>query len=489
MSSELKKVDNFIDNRRIATSNGKYIPGIEPATGRAFYHLADSSPSDADAAIDAAEKAFTSWSETTRSERSRLLMRIADLIEARSETLALAESRDQGKPVWLARTMDIPRSVVNFKTFASALLHTENMSTQLEEHSANNHVTRSAVGVCLLISPWNLPLYLLTFKMAPALACGNTVVCKPSELSSYTAHLLCDICLEAGLPPGVVNMVFGSGIGVGDYLVSDPRVKVISFTGSVQTAQKIRISAAPHLKKLSFELGGKNPSIIFDDCDLDKCVKTSIRSSFLNQGEICLCTSRIFVQSTVFEKFLEKFVEETRKLKVGNPNDDGNFLGALNSHAHLLKVQSFVAMAKKNNVKILCGLEDLQLEDRFKEGYFMRPTVLEGADDDSPLMQEEIFGPVVCISPFNSIDEVAKRANNTKYGLSACIWSNNINTVNYLSQKIKAGTIWVNCWLVRDLHVPFGGVKESGTGREGVKSSFEFYTESKVVCVQTAKPS
>lgn len=474
-------INNYINGERITTPT--YLDGFDPANDKVFLKIADSDVTQAAQAVSAAENAFVEWSRTDVNERCRLMQVLAGLLEDHMEEFARAESRDQGKPVWLARKVDIPRAVLNFRMYAGSMLYDSDKSTYQESMHTLNYTSKEPVGVALLISPWNLPLYLLTFKMAPALIAGNTIVCKPSEFTSLTASMLCDLCAQAGFPAGVVNIVFGTGSRAGSALVQDPRIRLISFTGSTPTAHKIRSLAAPFNKKLSLELGGKNAAVIFDDCDFDKCIQTTIRSSFMNQGEICLCTSLIFVQKGIYKRFVERFVQETKKLKVGDPKEE-NFMGPLNSSPHMKKVQGYIDLAKSSGLQILCGQEDLELKEELKDGYFVRPHVITGMSDDSPLMQEEIFGPVTCITPFETEAEVVTRVNKSQYGLSATVWSSNINTVHKVSRQLRVGTVWVNCWMIRDLRMPFGGFKDSGVGREGLVESLEFYTEARVVCVQ-----
>lgn len=417
------------------------------------------------------------------------MRKIADLIEAQFDEFAEAESKDQGKPVLLARTVDIPRACLNFRFFASTIISSsaENRADVLANVGALNYTIRSPIGVAGLISPWNLPIYLLTFKIAPAIAAGNTVVCKPSEMTSVTAWMMAKVLNEAGLPPGVVNLVMGTGPKAGAAIVRHPDVPVISFTGSTVTGQAITETTAPFYKKTSLELGGKNAAIIFDDADLEKSIATTVRSSFANQGEICLCTSRVYVQKGIYDQFLEGFVERTRQLKVGAPKDPATNVGALVSKEHLAKVLGYVKLAVNEGGEIVCGEgkdSPLELPNPHTEGYFMRPTVITGLSDNTRCMQEEIFGPVVAIVPFENEEEVIKRANGVKYGLAAVIWSENLSRTHRVAKRLQAGTVWCNCWLVRDLNMPFGGVKASGIGREGAKESYEFYTEVKTVCVK-----
>jgi len=460
---------------------GKFLESFNPATGKPFLLVPDSGEEDIDAAVVAAKQAFPGWSHTPAEERSRILNKIADLIEADLDEFAQAESKDNGKTVALARAMDIPRAVANFRFFASAILHHEEISTTID--GAINYTTRSPVGVAGLISPWNLPLYLLTWKVAPAIAVGNTVVAKPSEMTSLTAWMMCGLLEKAGLPKGVVNMVFGRGPTVGAALVRHKDVPIISFTGGTLTAQRIITDSARHYKKLSLELGGKNPNIIFDDADLSQAVPTSIRSSFANQGEICLCGSRIFVQKGIYDKFLAQFIEAASKIKVGDPNDRNSMMGALISEEHLVKVNYYIDLARQEGGSIVLGGDQPALSDEFRNGYWLNPTIITNIPYTSRVQQEEIFGPVVTITPFETDEEVIEMANSVEYGLASSVWTENLKRAHRVAQEIKSGTVWVNTWLKRDLRVPFGGMKHSGIGREGGDHSIDFYTEQKTICI------
>ncbi|XP_056422566.1 HBS1-like protein isoform X2 [Hyla sarda] len=438
------------------------------------------------AAVDAAKAAFPIWSTWSAQDRSRVMNKLADLIENHLEEFAQAESKDQGKTVTFARTVDIPRSAYNFRFFASSILHHTTECTQMDHLNCMNYTVRTPIGVAGLISPWNLPLYLLTWKIAPAIACGNTVVAKPSEMTSVTAWMMCRFLSEAGVPPGVVNIVFGTGPKAGEALVCHPDVPVISFTGSTGTAQRIIEKSAPYCKKLSLELGGKNPAIVFEDANLDECVTTTVRSSFSNQGEICLCTSRIYVQRSIYNEFLQKFVEATRKWKVSFPSDPTASMGALISEMHLAKVRNYVKKALAEGATIKCGesVDTLNIPPSNRSGYFMLPTVITGLKEESCCMQEEIFGPVTCVVPFDTEEEAIEKANGVKYGLAATIWTRDVARTHRVAKRLQAGLIWTNCWLVRDLNLPFGGMKASGLGREGAKDSYEFFTEVKTVTIK-----
>ena len=477
------RIKNFINGEFVEPGEGRYLDNIDPSTGAVYSELPDSSEIDVARAVIAAKKAFKKWSETSAQVRAQILNRIADLLEARIEEFAIAESRDQGKPLKLARETEIPRAVANFRFFAGAILHSQEMSAT-GANGALNYVLRQPIGVAGLISPWNLPLYLLTWKIAPAIAVGNTCVAKPSEVTPMTAFMLGEVFNQAGVPPGVVNIVFGRGASAGATLVEHPAVPLISFTGGTATGEQIQRLAAPFFKKISLELGGKNPNIIFDDADMKKCIPTTIRSSFQNQGEICLCGSRIFVQEAIYNDFLGQFNDEVEKLIVGDPNDAATFMGPLVSAQHLDKVLGCVEKAKKDGGKILTGGERLRLSGRLANGYFMRPTIIADLDRCSEINQEEIFGPVVTILPFKYMHEVADWSNTVRYGLSASVWTTDLSRAHKMAQKLEVGTVWVNTWLNRDLRMPFGGQKASGYGREGGEYSLDFYTEQKTVCVE-----
>ncbi len=479
----MQKLKNYIGSGFQDPAEGKYFTKHSPINGQPIYELPDSTEVDVVKAIQSAQKAFEDWSKTPAAERSRLLMKTADAIDARLDDLARAETQDVGKPLSLSRELDIPRASSNFRFFASAILHKTEMATDMDGE-AINYVLRQPVGVAGLIAPWNLPLYLMTWKMAPALACGNTVVCKPSEFTSMTSYLLAEIMHEVGFPKGVVNFVFGQGEPAGRYLVQHPGVPLISFTGGTVTGQRVQTLAAQNVKKLSLELGGKNATIVLKDAELAKWMPQIVRASFLNQGEICLCGSRILVQEEIYDDFCEKFVEEVKKLKVGDPFDETTKIGPLVSAQHRDKVLSCIELAKKDEGRILLGSDPLDLPEKLKNGYFVAPTVIKELTQCSELHQTEVFGPVVSINSFKYPHDAVKWANNTAYGLSASIWTKNLTLAHKLAAGLNVGTVWVNSWLKRDLRVPFGGVKQSGIGREGGNWSLDFFTQTKTVCIQ-----
>jgi len=479
-------IDNYIGGELVEPVSQVYLENFEPATGEVYSLIADSDERDVESAVAAAKAAFPAWSTTSAEDRFAVLMRLCGLIERDLEALAQAESRDNGKPITLARSIDIPRAVANFRFYATAAMHLANESHDTVGRNAINYTLRQPLGVVGCISPWNLPIYLFTWKVAPAIAAGCTVVAKPSEVTPMTAYLLSKLCIEAGLPAGVLNIVHGLGPKVGSAIVGHRDTKAISFTGGTKTGEEIARTAAPMFKKLSLELGGKNPNIIFADCDYEEMLATSVRSSFSNQGEICLCGSRIFVERPLYERFRNDFVERVKALKVGDPADDGTDVGAIVSKQHFDKIMSYIELAKEEGGEILTGGNSILFpaETRNRKGWFIEPTVIEGLPFDCRTNQEEIFGPVVTIQPFDSEEEVLAYANSVRYGLSATVWTENLSRAHRVASKLESGIVWINCWLLRDLRTPFGGVKDSGVGREGGFEALRFFTEEKNVCVK-----
>jgi len=477
------QIKNFIGGEFVEPVDGKYLDNIEPATGKPYSQVPDSDARDVDLAVAAADKAFTEWSKRTAGERSSFLLRIADLIERDVEKFARAESIDTGKPISLARSLDIPRAIANFRFFATAILHTES-EAHITDNLAFNYTLRQPRGIAGLISPWNLPLYLLSWKIAPAIAVGNTAIAKPSELTPMTAYMLCEIAREAGLPNGVLNVVHGTGPNVGAAITAHPKINTISFTGGTVTGRKVAEACAPLFKKVSLELGGKNPNIVFADADLDAAIAGSVRSSFANQGQICLCGSRVFVERSAYNDFVERFIDQASQLKMGDPLDEKTEQGAIVNKAQLDKIKFYVDLGQKEGGKIaLGGNAPEPPNDRCREGYFFPPTVITGLPVSCRTNQEEIFGPVVTITPFDNEEEVIAYANDCDYGLASSVWTQNLNRAHRVAEQINTGTVWVNCWLVRDLRVPFGGMKQSGVGREGGEEALRFFTEPKNVCI------
>ncbi len=476
------QLTNYVGGLFCEPLDGQYIKNIDPSTGQQYGDIPNSQAADVEQAVVAAKKAFPSWSRTTPEERFMILNRIATLIDEHLDALALAECVDNGKPLWLCKDVDIPRASSNFRFFATASMQFASTS-HMSENAGINYTLRQPIGVVGCISPWNLPLYLFTWKIAPALAAGNCVIAKPSEVTPVSAYLLSVICHEAGLPPGVLNILHGDGPGCGEAIVQHPDIKAISFTGSTRAGERIAAIAAPQFKKLSLELGGKNPNIIFADCDWDKMMQTTIRSSFANQGQICLCGSRILIESSVYEKFKTEFVARVQKMKVGDPLDETNRQGALVSKPHFEKVMRCIEIAQADGGTILCGGKAVQPEGRCANGYFIEPTVIEGLGPHCQTNTEEIFGPVVTLQPFETIEEALILANATSYGLSTTIWTQDISKAHLVAANVDCGIVWINCWLVRDLRTPFGGTKNSGVGREGGWEAMRFFTEAKNVCI------
>jgi aminomuconate-semialdehyde/2-hydroxymuconate-6-semialdehyde dehydrogenase len=468
----LRRLANFIGGRFVAPQSGQYLDDIDPSTEEVIAEIPDSDERDIDAAVQAAKRAFPAWSRTAAAERSRLLLKLADAIEENFDELVELESLDSGKPRSLAKILDIPRAVANFRFFATAILH-QSSDAHITDSVAINYTLRQPFGVVGLISPWNLPLYLLSWKIAPAIAAGNTCVAKPSEMTPLTANRLAELSIDAGIPPGVINIVHGLGGKAGRALTCHEDVAAISFTGGTVTGAAVAANAAPRFKKLSLELGGKNPTVVFADADLNEAFKTTTRAAFWNQGEICLCGSRVFVEQSIYDEFVEGFVRLAKELRIG---DD---IGALISEAHMKKVLGYIELAKEEGGTIVAGGN--RIGDK---GYFVEPTVITGLGCDCRVLQEEIFGPVVTITPFRDEEEAIRFANSTRYGLSTSIWTRDLSRAHRVAAAIDAGTVWINCWLLRDLRVPFGGMKESGVGREGGFESLNFFTEAKNVCVK-----
>ncbi|MBY0435213.1 MAG: aldehyde dehydrogenase [Cyclobacteriaceae bacterium] len=479
----MQKILNYINGELVGPVSGNFIDNYNPSEGKVYSHIPDSDEKDVALATAAAKSAFAEWSSLPAEKRSAVLLRIADLIDRDFDKLALAESIDNGKPLKLAKAMDIPRASANVRFYATASMHFSS-EAHITDTQAINYTTRSPIGVAGCISPWNLPLYLFTWKIAPALAAGCTVVAKPSELTPMTAFLLTQLCIEAGLPKGVLNVVHGLGPKAGQAIIDHPDITAISFTGGTVTGKKIAATAAPMFKKLSLELGGKNPNAVFADCDFNEAITTSISSSFSNQGEICLCGSRIFVERSLYQRFVDEFVKRTNELVVGDPLEGSTRVGALVSEGHMNKVLSYIELAQQEGGKIVAGGKRVRVEGRCAEGYFVAPTVVTGLDHTCRTNQEEIFGPVVTIMPFDTEAQAIEFANSTPYGLAATVWTENLKRAHRVAGQIKSGIVWVNCWLLRDLRTPFGGMKQSGVGREGGWEALRFFTEAKNICIK-----
>lgn len=475
-------LQNYINGSLCNPIENNWLDNIEPATGTVYSRLPDSSQYDIDIAIEAAKSAQYSWANMSVEDRSAIMMNIADGIRNRFDEFAAAESKDQGKPLWLSKAMDISRAIQNIEFFATEILHFASESHHTSQ--TINYTLRSPIGIVGCISPWNLPLYLFTWKIAPALATGNCVIAKPSELTPYTATLFAEICIEAGLPAGVLNILHGTGSNIGSLIVKHPDIHAISFTGGTVTGAHIASIAAPMFKKLSLELGGKNPTIIFEDANLEQAISTTVRSAFTNQGEICLCGSRILIHDSIYEQFKTEFIKQVQQLKVGDPFEADTKIGALVSEGHINKVKSYIDLAIQEGGTVLCGGNSVYPKGACEKGYFLEPTVIEGLSNTCRTNQEEIFGPVVTLQSFCDEAEAISLANGTTYGLAANIWTEHLSKAHRVSAALDFGIVWVNCWLLRDLRTPFGGVKHSGVGREGGFEVLRFFTEPKNVCIK-----
>jgi aminomuconate-semialdehyde/2-hydroxymuconate-6-semialdehyde dehydrogenase len=474
---------NYIDGKQAAALGGEWLENQEPAVGQPYGRVASSDARDVQAALAAARRAFAGWAATPAAQRSRVLRRIARAIEREKDRLARAESIDSGKPLALAASVDIPRAAANFEFFADAITQWSS-DLHATDDQALNYTLRQPLGPVACISPWNLPLYLLTWKIAPALAAGNTVVAKPSEMTPMTAHLLGELCAECELPPGVLNIVQGTGPRAGAPLVQHPEVRAISFTGSTRVGGELAQKAAQSFTKVSLEMGGKNANLIFADADLDEALAQTLRAAFSNQGQICLCGSRILVERSIYDRFRDRLVERVRALRVGDPLEAGTDQGALVSRQHLDKVLGCIALAREEGGRVLCGGKRAQLAGRCAQGYFVEPTLIEGLGPGCRTNQEEIFGPVATLQPFDDAAEAVQLANATSYGLSATLFTRDLSRAHRVSAELRAGIVWVNCWMLRDLRTPFGGVKQSGVGREGGIEALRFFTETKNVCIK-----
>ncbi|TQV73856.1 aldehyde dehydrogenase [Aliikangiella marina] len=479
----MQKIENYINGELIAPQAGKYIDNYEPATGQVYSLIPESTDDDLALAVTAADNAKESWAAMSQEQRSNLLLKLADAIDAASDELAKAEAIDNGKPINFAKAVDCYRSAANIRFFANA-------ATQFasESHGMGmvgvNYTLRDPIGIVGCISPWNLPLYLFTWKIAPALATGNCVIAKPSEITPMTAYLFSKLCIQVGIPKGVINILHGTGPSIGGPIVAHPKIKAISFTGGSATGKLIASVAGPALKKTSLELGGKNPTLVFADCDFEETVSEVARAAFSNQGQICLCGSRIYIERSIYDKFKQAFVEKISKLRIGDPLEESIQHGALVSKPHMEKVLSYIELAKQEGGEILLGGKRISIEGRCKDGYFVEPTIIENLPLDCRTNQEEIFGPVCTLQPFDSDEEAIALANGTEYGLATSVWSNNLKRCHKMSQALEFGIVWINCWLLRDLRTPFGGVKSSGVGREGGFEAMRFFTEPKNVCIK-----
>lgn len=476
------QIENFIDGKFTTPRNGTYLDNYNPATGEVITKIPNSDNQDVELAVKAAQKALPSWADLPRIKRVEWLRKIAKALELRKDDIAMTESMDTGKPISLAKRVDASRSIANFEFFAE---HAEKLvDEEYEMADATNYVIRKPVGVVGLITPWNLPLYLLTWKIAPALVMGNTIVAKPSELTPLTANLLCEVLTSIQFPSGVINVIHGLGPSAGQAILEHPQIKAISFTGGTSTGKIVAQTAAPMFKKLSLELGGKNATIILDDADLPTAAKGAARAAFTNSGQVCLCGSRILIDSKIYDEFMPLLIKEVKAMKVGNPAKENTDIGSVISHTHMEKVLSYVDLAKQEGGKIATGGGRIILPKPNSNGAFIEPTIVEGLSIDSRCATEEIFGPVASVHQFTSDDEAVRMANITEYGLAGSVWTSDLTRGKSLAEKIESGILWVNTWLHRDLRTPFGGVKNSGVGREGGDWSLNFFSELTNVCVK-----
>lgn len=483
MSEPVKTLSHWIGGEPSAAASGEWLEDVAPATGETIARIPRGDARDVERAVEAARAALAgAWGKTSVEERAALLDRIADRIEARKDELAELESRDTGKPLSLARTIDIPRAVANFRFFAGAVRHDRLGCHPMS--GALNYTLRKPIGVVGLITPWNLPLYLLSWKTAPALALGNAVVAKPSELTPLTASALGEVMREVGVPAGAFNLVHGLGGEAGQALVAHPRVRAISFTGGTATGARVAATAAPLFKKLSLELGGKNPTLVFADCDLEAALAGTVRAGFTNQGQVCLCGSRVLVERSIYPAFVEQLAARVKALRVGDPRDPRSELGALISTAHRDKVEGYLQLAREEGGRLLAGGARPALPAPFDRGAFLEPALIADLPPGCRTSTEEIFGPVVTVHPFETEAEALEIANGVRYGLSASVWTRDLARAHRVSAALEVGMVWVNTWLLRDLRVPFGGVKESGVGREGGEHSLEFFSEAVNVCLK-----
>jgi aminomuconate-semialdehyde/2-hydroxymuconate-6-semialdehyde dehydrogenase len=488
---------NFVAGCMVGSADGRFIDNINPATADVATVIPRSQAPDVDHAVAAAKAALPGWAATPLADRCAILDRIADAMESQLQHLADLETMDTGKPITTSRTLDIPRAIRNFRFFAEFGANYEDEAHPME--GGYNRTHRKPVGVVGLITPWNLPLYLLSWKVAPALAMGNTIVAKPSELTPQTATALAQIAFEAGLPAGVLNIVHGYGPEVGPVLCEHSDVDAISFTGGTATGKLVAAAAAPTFKKLSLELGGKNPTIICDDVDLDVAVAGAIRAGFTNGGQVCLCGSRVLVHESIAQEFSKHFIAAVAKMSVGNPLNPETQIGPMSSPVHRAKVEAYLEIARSEGAVVHGGDRPKSVKARGKEsgapagddlnaGAYLRPAVITGVAQASRCVQEEIFGPVVTLQSFANDDEAVAMANGVPYGLAASVWAKGSMRANAIADRLDTGMVWINDWLVRDLRVPFGGMKQSGVGREGGRWSLEFYSEARNIYEADALP-
>jgi aminomuconate-semialdehyde/2-hydroxymuconate-6-semialdehyde dehydrogenase len=486
-SYHVKSILNYIDGQFV---RGKQdFADVNPANGTVIAEVSEADCGQVDAAVQASRKALHGeWGRATVRERAAKLHKVADAIEARFDCFVAAEVADTGKPITLASRLDVPRAAANFRVFADIIKTAGLESFQTETpdgKSALNYSVRKPLGVVGIITPWNLPLLLLTWKVAPALACGNTVVVKPSEETPATATLLAEVMKEAGIPDGVYNVVHGFGPNsAGEFLTQHPEVNAVTFTGESQTGAAIMKTVAASVKPVSFELGGKNAAIVFGDCDFEEAVDGVAEAAFLNTGQVCLCAERVYVERSIFDRFVEQLKKKAEALRVGSPLDKSTQTGPLISSSHRDKVLSYYKLAHEEGAVTVAGGGVPQFGNELDNGFYVQPTIYTGLKESTRCVKEEIFGPVCHIASFDSQEEAIAMANDTKYGLAASIWTTNLKRGHRVAQQMNVGITWVNCWFLRDLRTPFGGVGLSGIGREGGMHSLNFYSELNNVCIR-----
>jgi aminomuconate-semialdehyde/2-hydroxymuconate-6-semialdehyde dehydrogenase len=484
-----QQVLNFIDGAYTEGALGRTFENISPVDGRVVNVVHEAGADEVNAAVAAARRALAGpWAGLSIAERADVLYAVADGISARFDDFLDAEVADTGKPVSLASHIDIPRGAANFKVFADQIKSQagEFFETATPDgRGAINYSVRLPKGVIGVICPWNLPLLLMTWKVGPALACGNAVVVKPSEETPTTAALLGEVMNGAGVPPGVYNVIHGFGPGsAGELLTQHPGVDAITFTGETVTGEAIMQNAAIGVRDVSFELGGKNPGIVFADCDFDAAIEGTMRSAFANCGQVCLGTERVYVERPIFDRFVAALKEKAEALRPGRPEDDATTIGPLISQVHRDKVLSYYEKARAEGATVITGGGVPEMADGMGQGSWVEPTIWTGLAESSPVVREEVFGPCCHIQPFDDEDEAVAMANASDYGLATAIWSQDIAKANRVAKRVEAGITWVNCWFLRDLRTPFGGAKRSGIGREGGVHSMEFYTELRNICVK-----
>ena len=477
------EIKNYINGSLSFDNQLNKIDVVSPINGRIYARCLNSDSNTLNSAIKSAKKAFPKWKKLSINDRSQYLLNIADLLENKIDEFSKYESIDNGKPYKLSKNLDIPRAIENLRFFASIARGLKSDSFIMEGKGLN-YTIKEPLGLVGTITPWNLPLYLFTWKIAPAIVTGNCVIAKPSEITPMTAYLFSKLCIEAKLPKGVLNIIHGKGEKIGSEIVNHKGIKAISFTGGTETGKKISNDCSNTFKKLNLEMGGKNPVLVFDDCNYSKMLDSIVKSSFLNQGQICLAGSRIYIQKNIYKKFKKDFIKKVEKIIVGDPFNKESDQGAIVSEEHFNKILNYINISKEEGCKVLTGGMKVDLNDEYRNGWYIRPTIIENFDNDSRINQEEVFGPVVTLNSFENDQDALKLANDSNYGLASIIWTENINRAHKFANEIDSGIVWINCWLERDLRTPFGGVKNSGYGKEGGYHALDFFTKEKNICIK-----